>query len=120
MSTRTLTRLLGAAGVLLGLWLAIALLGSGTGGGSEPAGEWTGFFDRLNRVTVSEVRLDREDGQRVIAREGSSWTIDGLRADSGTVARFWDSVEDASISGLVSGTPRTTTGWGSPRNRHTA
>lgn len=105
MSTRTLTRLLGAAGVLLGLWLAIALLGSGRGGGSEPAGEWTGFFDRLNRVTVSEVRLDGEDGQRVIAREGSSWTIDGLRADSGTVARFWDSVEDASISGLVSRNP---------------
>lgn len=105
MSTRTLTRLLGAAGALFGLWLTIALLGSGGGGDSEPAGEWTDFFDRLNRVTVSEVRLDGEDSQRVIAREGSGWRIDGLRADSGTVARFWDSVEDASVSGLVSRNP---------------
>ena len=105
MSTRTLTRLLGAAGALLGLWLAIALLGSGGGADSQPTGEWTDFFDRLNRVTVSEVRLDGENGQRVITREGSSWTIDGLRADSGTVSRFWDSVEDASIRGLVSRNP---------------
>ena len=105
MSTRTLTRLLGAAGALLGLWLAITFLGSAGGEDSEPAGEWTDFFDRLNRVTVSEVRLDGQDGQRVIAREGSSWTIDGLRADSGTVARFWDSVEEASIRGLVSRNP---------------
>ena len=105
MSTRTLTRLLGAAGALLGLWLAMAFLGSGGGEDGGPAGEWTDFFDRLNRVTVSEVRLDGEDGQRVIAREGNSWTVDGLRADSGTVARFWDSVEDASIGGLVSRNP---------------
>ena len=105
MSTRTLTRLLGAAGALFGLWLAISFLGSAGGEDGEPDGEWADFFDRLNRVTVSEVRIDGEDGQRVIAREGSSWTIDGLRADSGTVARFWDSVEDASVGGPVSRNP---------------
>ncbi len=104
MSTKTLTKLLGAAALLLGLWLLISLVPSG-GADNEPSGEWEDFFDRLNRVTVSEVRLDGAGGERVIARNGEDWTIDGLPADSGTVARFWESVESASITSRVSRNP---------------
>lgn len=104
MTTRTLTRLLGAAALLLGLWLLISLVPSGSAD-DEPSGEWEDFFDRLNRVTVSEVWLDGADGERVIARNGENWTIDGLPADSETVARFWESVESAFITSLVSRNP---------------
>ncbi len=104
MSTKTLTRLLAAAAFLLGLWFVISLVPSG-GAGDGPSADWADFFDRLNRVTVSEVRLDGADGERVIVRDGESWTIDGLPADSGTVARFWESVESATVTSLVSRNP---------------
>ena len=104
MSTRTLTRLLASAALLLGLWFVISRVPSG-GADDRPSGQWADFFDRLNRITVTEVRLDGADGERVIARDGDSWTIDGLPADSGTVARFWESVESASVTNLVSRNP---------------
>ena len=105
MSTKNLVRLVVAAAGLLGAWLLVALIPSDNSGGLDDSNDWSVFFTRLNRVTVSRVRFDGTDGPRVLAKAGDRWTIDGLAADSGTVARFWDSVEDATATDLVARNP---------------
>ncbi len=106
MSTKALVRLLIVAGGLLALYALITLIPRGGGESGDLASEeWDGFFTRLNRVTVSEVRFDGPDGPMVLSKEGESWTIQGLPADSGTVARFWQAVEEASISELIARNP---------------
>ncbi len=105
MSSRTLSRLFAAALGLLAVYFLITLIPRGGDGPSEETDEWSGFFSRLNRVTVDAVRFDSPDGPRVLSRAGDAWLIDGVSADSGTVARFWESVEEAAITELVARNP---------------
>ena len=106
MSARTLTRLVVAAGGLLAIWFLLVRVPWPTGGsGSETSEQWTGFFSRLNRVTGTAVRMDGPDGSKHLARAGDRWTIEGFPADSGTVARFWGVIEDASTPELVARNP---------------
>jgi len=106
MSSRTLSQLIAAAGCLLAIWFLLARVPWGSGDAeSENSEDWGSFFSRLNRVTASAVQVDGPDGSKRLANDGSRWTIEGLPTDSGTVARFWVAVEEASTPSLVGRNP---------------
>lgn len=94
MSETTLKRIVVAVALLfLGYGLLTIVrsgLGSddGDGGGTELARALTG----LDPSEAREILLvDGADTVQLV-REGDGWTVDGFRADSGRVARFWSSL----------------------------
>lgn len=106
MSTRTLTRLLATAGVLVALWLLITLISRAGGSGQPPASDdWSAFLASLTPDSVTSVTIDDDGEVRVLAKQGDTWTIDGFPSDSATVARFWTNLADASAGEIVARNP---------------
>jgi hypothetical protein len=105
VTTKALVRLVATAGALLLIWLVVSRLPGNREGTSPEAAEWADFFQRLNRVTVSTVRLGGSEGDRVLTLTDGDWTINGLPTDSGTVARFWEAVESVSEPQLIARNP---------------
>lgn len=106
MSTRTLTRLLATAGVLVALWLIITLI-SRAGGSGQPAAsdDWSGLLASLTPDSVTSVTIDDAGETRVLEKQDDTWTIDGFPADSATVARFWTNLADATADQIVARNP---------------
>lgn len=107
MSTRTLTRLLAAAGVLVALWLLIALISRAGGSGQPTASDdWSGLLASLTPDSVTSVTIEEvHEAPRVLEKQGDAWTIDGFPADSATVARFWTNLADAGADQIVARNP---------------
>ena len=105
MSERTLKQLVGALVLVVAMW-AIATLLSG-GGGSVPrgAGEIAAVFDGVSEVVASELRMKNAFGEVVLAGSTGAWTVNDLRTDSGTVARFWNVLTGLEVGDLVASNP---------------
>lgn len=104
MSEQTLKTLVGALAVVAVLWVVATLVSSG-GGEIEFPTEMGDIFEGVEPTTVSVVRFVRPEDTLQLAREGETWRINGFRADSGSVARFFTSVGEASVGDLVATNP---------------
>ena len=100
MSARTLKQLLGLLLVVAISW-GLASLFSRRGGDSMAAtGEIASFFDGVSESSVSAVRMAGEAEEIELLPSGGSWTVNGWAIDSGTVARFFQTLEEARVGGL--------------------
>lgn len=107
MSERALKALLGTVAGLGLLWLLITFFPRGDGGAGEPSSALSGFFDGVTAEAVSALRFrSPEDGAEVVLRrEGGEWKVNGFRADSANLARFWEALGNAVVGDLVATNP---------------
>ena len=106
MSERTLKRILGIVALLVVIYAAVALFSHGpsTGGG--------GGTDALHAF-LSSLGPDQVDGVSFIQQSDTirlwcsvgSWTVNGYPADSARVARFWEGLADAEVTGPAARNP---------------
>ena len=105
MSARTLKQLLGLLLVVAISW-GLASLFSRRGGDSMAAtGEIASFFDGVSESSVSAVRMAGEAEEIELLPSGGSWTVNGWAIESGTVARFFQTLEEARVGDLVATNP---------------
>lgn len=104
MSERALKRLVGALAVVFGLWLVAYLVTRG-GGSIDAPSEITAVFDGVDTASVTAVRFIHPTDTVELRREGDEWRVNGFRADSGSVARFFESVGEAGGGDLVATNP---------------
>jgi len=105
MSERTLKQLVGALVLLVAMWAITTLLSGGGGGAPSGAGEIAAVFEGVSEATVTEVRMTNESGEIVLAGGVDAWTVNDLRTDSGTVARFWNVLTGLEVGALVASNP---------------
>lgn len=104
MSEQTLKRLVGAFVVVVLFWIIATLVSSG-GGEIEVPTELGSVFEGVEPTTVSLVRFVRPEDTLELSRDGNVWRVSGFRADSGSVARFFTAVGEASVGDLVATNP---------------
>jgi hypothetical protein len=107
MSERALKALVVAVAGLGLIWLAVSFLPGGGGGPTGPSGTLATFFDGVTPEAVSNLRIQGPEGSEEVGlrREGGEWKVNGFRADSATVARFWEAIESAEVGDLVASNP---------------
>ncbi|MGW8264916.1 MAG: DUF4340 domain-containing protein [Longimicrobiales bacterium] len=107
MSEKGLKALIGLVAVLCTMWATVTFLPRGGGTPGAPPEALSSFFAGVTPEAVSTVRFQSPgDGDRlVLTRRGPDWTINGFRADSGTVAGFWDALGAAEVGDLVGSNP---------------
>jgi hypothetical protein len=105
MSERALKQLVGALAVVVVLWLAVTLVSRAGDGSIGPSGDLAAFFDGVSADAVSEVRILRPADTIVLSRVAEGWSVNGFRADSGSVARFFQTLEGAQAGNLVAANP---------------
>lgn len=105
MSERTLKRLLGALGVVVVLWGAAALLSRSGGDASDVSGEVAAYFEGVDGGSVTSVRIRRPSDTIELALEGGVWRVNGFRSDSGSVARLFQTLEEAEVGALAATNP---------------
>ena len=64
-------------------------------------GEIATFFDGVNESSISAVRMAGEAEDIELLPSGDSWTVNGWAIDSGSVTRFFDTLEEAQVGDLV-------------------
>jgi hypothetical protein len=105
MSERALKQLVGALAVVVVLWLAATLVSRAGDGSIGPSGDLAAFFDGVSADAVSEVRILRPADTIVLSRAADAWSVNGFRADSGSVARFFQTLEGAEPGNLMATNP---------------
>jgi hypothetical protein len=107
MSARTLKLLLGALIGLFVVWLLVTLLPGSPGGRGTAPEALASYFEGVGPERVSVVRFRNPEGARTVELESSSgsWRVNGYRADSAMVARFWATLGEAGMGDLVASNP---------------
>lgn len=107
MSERALKTLLVVCAGLFLVWLAVSFVPRGNGGAVEPSDALASFFDGVTPEAVSTVRFRGPgDASPVeLERLGGEWRVNGFRADSANVARFWEAMAAAKVGELVGSNP---------------
>ena len=107
MSEQTLKRIFGGLAVLVVLWLGSVWLSGRPGGGARAAaaGGVATLFEGLNETTVSGVRIVGPLETLSLQPSGGTWTVNGYRADSMSVARFWNALAAVEVGGMVANNP---------------
>jgi len=105
MTEKTLTRLMGALGLVVVLWAAATLLSRRGGGSSEEGGDVAAYFGGIDGSTVSEARILRPGDTLAFVSGGGVWRVNGFRSDSGAVARFFQALETAEVGDLTATNP---------------
>ncbi len=104
MSQKALSRLLLALGIVVVLWAGATLL-SRRGGSGAPTGEITAFFDGVDSSTVTDVKIANDGDTIELEPQGDTWQVNGFKADSGTVARFFQAIRDTKVGSLAASNP---------------
>jgi len=107
MSEKGLKVLSVTIGVLVVIWLAVNLLPGRGGGGGAPPEALAGFFRGVTPESVTAVRFEGPESNVPVElkRSGGRWTVNGYRADSSAVARFWEAVAAVEVGSLVGSNP---------------
>ena len=105
MSEKALKRLVGALAVVVVLWGAATLVSRAGDGSIGATGALAAFFEGVSADAVTEARIVRPADTIVLSREGERWSVNGFRADSGSVARFFETLEGAEVGDLVAANP---------------
>jgi hypothetical protein len=106
MSGRALKTLVLALAALCLIWVLLTLMPSGDGGQGPPPSV-AELFHGANSESVREIRIDGGDREEplLLDRVNGGWKVNGFRADSGSLARFWEALEGAEIGDLVATNP---------------
>jgi len=104
MSERTLKQLVGALAVVVGLWLVVSLVARG-GGSIDAPTDIAAALDGVDATTLTAARFVQPTVTVELTREGDDWRVNGFRADSGSVARFFEAVESSEGGDLVATNP---------------
>ncbi|MGD2046098.1 MAG: DUF4340 domain-containing protein [Gemmatimonadota bacterium] len=104
MSERALKRLVGALAVVFALWLVAYLVTRG-GGSIDAPSDVAAAFDGVDETSVTAIRFIHPSDTIELRREGDGWRVNGFRADSGSVARFFEAASDAEATDLVASNP---------------
>jgi len=105
MSQKLLLRLIGVLVVVVILWGGATLLARMGGDSVEVDDEIAGFFDGVDATSVSSIRILRPADTIELHPDGDRWRVNGFRGDSGSVARFFLSLEQAEVAGLAATNP---------------
>jgi hypothetical protein len=105
MSEKALKQLVGALAVVVVLWGAATLLSRSGGGSIGAGGDVAAFFDGVDAGSVTGARILRPGDTLRFGRQGQDWSVNGFRADSGSVARLFQTLEDAEVGDLVATNP---------------
>ncbi len=104
MSEKALRQLVGALAVLVGAWVVASFLR----GGSQSitaSGGIADFFEALDGPSVASIRIERPDGEVRLESGEDGWSVNGLRADAGGVARLLAAVTTARAGDLIAANP---------------
>ena len=104
MSERSLKQLVGALALVVGLWLIVSLVSRG-GGSIGPPSDIGAVFEGVDATTVSAARFIQPSETVELRREDGAWRVNGFRADSGSVARFFEAVASAEGGDLAATNP---------------
>ncbi len=104
MSERALKQLVGALAVVVALWFVASLFSRG-GGSIDAPGGLDATFDGVDETSVTAVRFVQPGETIELVRGDDVWRVNGFRADSGSVARFFQSVDEAEVDDLVATNP---------------
>lgn len=104
MSERTLKQLVGALAVVAVLWAVASLIARG-GGSIDAPTELGAVFEGVDPSSVTAVRFIGPDDTVELLPGADTWRVNGFRADSGSVARFFDSVAETAVGDLVATNP---------------
>jgi hypothetical protein len=105
MSETRLKQLVGALAVVVVLWLVASVV-SRAGDGAIGAGQdVAAFFDGLDAASVNSVRIERPGDTIELVAEGGAWRVNGLRSDSGSVVRFFETLTGAAVGDLAATNP---------------
>lgn len=104
MSERALKRLVGALAVVFGLWVLAYLVTRG-GGSIDAPSDVGEAFDGVDETSVTAVRFIHPSDTVELRRVGDGWRVNGFRADSGSVARFFEAAAGAEANDLVATNP---------------
>ena len=107
MSEKALKALVGTLTGLVLIWLLVTFLPQGEGGAGSASPTLSSFFDGVTPEGVSGVLFQGpEDAARVeLRRMEGRWMVNGFRADSGAVERFWEALQGATLGDLVASNP---------------
>lgn len=105
MSEKALKQLVGALAVVVVLWIAATLVSRAGDGSIGASGQLATFFDGVDAGSVDEARILGPTDTIRLSRDGNAWTVNGFRADSGSVARFFQTLEEAEAGDLVATNP---------------
>jgi len=105
MSEKTLKQLVGALAVVAVLWIAATLVTRAGDGSIEGGADLAAFFEGVDAASVDEARILRPADSIRLMRQGDAWQVNGFRADSGAVARFFQALQDAEVGDLVATNP---------------
>jgi hypothetical protein len=104
MSERALKQLVGALAVVVALWFVASLFSRG-GGSIDAPGGLDATLDGVDEASVTAVRFVQPGETIELVRGEDAWRVNGFRADSGSVARFFQSVDEAEVDDLVATNP---------------
>jgi hypothetical protein len=104
MTERTLKQLVGTLAVVAGLWLLASLFSGGGGGVGAPTGVATTFAG-VDATSVTAVRFIGPEDTVELRPDAGRWRVNGWAADSGSVARFFETVAETSVGDLVATNP---------------
>ena len=106
VTERTLRLLVGLLVIFAVVWVVATLLPDDDGGPAV-SGEIVGYFEGLNRSTTQRVQMSSSSGEfELTPGPGiAGWVVNGMAADSGSVAGFWSVFEQARIADLAATNP---------------
>jgi hypothetical protein len=105
MSEKALKQLVGALAVVIALWGTVTLV-SRVGDDAAFVGSDVGsFFEGIDAASVTSLRIQRPTDTITLLAQGGTWRVNGFVADSGSVARFFQVLGDASVGGLAATNP---------------
>lgn len=104
MSESTLKKLVGALALVAVVWVVVTLMSRG-GGSIDAPNDLGAVFDGVTDSTVTAVRFVGPDETIELRKGDGGWQVNGFRADSGVVARFFQSVSETSVGDLVATNP---------------
>jgi len=105
MSEKTLKTLVGALVVVAGLWAVVALFSSQGDRGRGASGDIATFFDDISEVSVTAVRMSGPDYSSELSGRLDNWAVNGYRADSAAVFRFWTAILTLEVGDLAASNP---------------
>jgi len=83
----------------------VVMLVSRGGGSIDAPNDVGATFDGVTDSTVTAVRFGGPADTVVLRKGDSGWQVNGFRADSGVVARFFQAVAETSVGDLVATNP---------------
>jgi len=105
MSEKALKQLVGALAVVAALWALVTFFSRSGDGSIGPGSELAGYFEGVDATSVTAASILRSADTIRLDREGEAWRVNGFRADSGSVARFFQTLEVSSVGDLAATNP---------------